>query len=83
MIATNLTKYNGKWYRAGETLPDTVVEETPVIEEPKEEKKYKKSEITTMNVKNLRKVAEEIGIETPDNYVGSELKTMIIEKLGL
>lgn len=90
MVATNLTKYNGKWYRAGETLPDIadepIIKEEAIetlVEEPKEEKTYTRSAISTMNVKNLRRVASENGIENPYDYVGSELKAMLIEKLGL
>lgn len=76
----------------------TVEKETVVVEEPKEEKseeakekpheevkeeKLTKSKITLMNVAGLRELATKHGVENVDELTGSELKEILIEKLGL
>lgn len=45
------------------------------------EKEYTKTEINRMSTAELRKLASKVGIENVDEYVGSELKTMLIERL--
>jgi len=81
MIAECLTKYNGKWYRAGEVLPDTpsVPKETP--KESVEKPRYNKKDISFMKLDNLKKLAAELGIE--GDHGTKELKQLVIEKLGL
>lgn len=66
---------------------ETKVEVKPVVETKVEEtvvetndKKYTKTEINRMSTAELRALAKENGIDG-DEYVGSELKTMLIEKL--
>lgn len=88
MIATCFTKYNGKWYRAGEVLPDTpsIPKETPKVETPKEsveveKPRYNKKDISFMKLDNLKKLAAELGIE--GDHGTKELKQLVIEKLGL
>lgn len=82
MIATHTMKKNGVVYRAGEEIPSP--DEKPVIVNEKvDEKKYSKSDIKTMKAADLRILAEENGIERPDEYTGSELKEMLIERFGL
>ena len=82
MIATHTMKKNGVVYRAGEEIPSP--DEKPVIVNEKvDEKKYSKSDIKTMKAADLRVLAEENGIERPDEYTGSELKEMLIERFGL
>lgn len=82
MIATHTMKKNGVVYRAGEEIPSP--DEKPVIvNERVDEKKYSKSDIKTMKAADLRVLAEENGIERPDEYTGSELKEMLIERFGL
>ena len=82
MIATHTMKINGVVYRAGEEIPSP--DEKPVIVNEKvDEKKYSKSDIKTMKAADLRILAEENGIERPDEYTGSELKEMLIERFGL
>lgn len=58
--------------------------EEPKKEEP--EKKgtfYTKTDITTMSVSKLRKLAKENGIDNADNISGAKLKELLIEKMGL
>lgn len=82
MIATHTMKKNGVVYRAGEEIPSP--DEKPVIvNERVDEKKYSKSDIKTMKAADLRVLAEENGIERPDEYTGNELKEMLIERFGL
>lgn len=76
----------------GKTLkgaPEPIVEKVEKVEtvenkseevEKAEEKKYTKTEINRMSTKDLRELANSLGIED-NGYVGSELKTILIEKL--
>lgn len=74
---------------------DTPKEEIPVVEVPKEDnheeedhtevkaEKITKSKITLMNVAGLRELATKNGVENVDELTGSELKEILINKLGL
>lgn len=44
---------------------------------------YKKSDISRMNVENLKALATDLGIEVTDESTGAKLKEEIIAKLGL
>ena len=84
MVATHMIKQNGKVYLAGEEIPSPAEKpiEPVVTDEVSESKKaYSKSDIMTMKVAKLRELAEENGIENADEYTGSELKEMLIDKL--
>ena len=84
MKAEYAIKVGDKWYRAGDELPGSTpsaLADVPAKEEVSEEKKYTKTSIMAMNVKALRKLAEENGIENADEYTGTELKEMLVEKL--
>ena len=54
---------------------EEIVEETPATKE------YTKTEINRMSTAELRKLASSVGITDVDEYVGSELKVMLIDKL--
>jgi len=56
-----------------------VVEENSI----KEESKYTKTEINRKSTAELRVIAKEIGVENADLLTGSEIKKILIEKLGL
>lgn len=56
-----------------------VVEREPV--EKKSE--YKKSDISKMNVEDLKKLATQLEIEGAEESTGEALKAAVIEKLGL
>ena len=85
MKAEYAIKVGDKWYRAGDELPGSTpsaAADVPAQEAiSEEEKKYTKTSIMAMNVKALRKLAEENGIENADEYTGTELKEMLVEKL--
>lgn len=67
---------NGKWYEAGEEIPDIVPGE-------KSSGEYTKTEINRMSTSDLQSLATEQGIENAEELTGAELKKLLIEKLGL
>ena len=69
---------NGIWYPAGAEVPQEIN-----IQEEKQEKKYTKTEISRMNVAELKELATEIGVENASETSGSELKKILIEHFGL
>ncbi len=66
---------NGKWYAAGEEVPDTVPGNKPTG--------YTKTEINRMPTAELQNLAAQNGIENAAEMSGVDLKTILIEKLGL
>lgn len=62
-------------------IEEDAVKEAPKKVEKKAKKKYSKTEVMRMPVKQLRKVAAEMGLENPDELIGSELKEWIVEHL--
>lgn len=69
---------NGIWYPAGAEVPQEIN-----IQEEKQEKKYTKTDISRMNVAELKELATEIGVENASETSGSELKKILIEHFGL
>ena len=69
---------NGIWYPAGAEVPQEIN-----IQEEKQEKKYTKTEISRMNVAELKELAMEIGVENASETSGSELKKILIEHFGV
>ena len=61
-------------------LIEKVKPQTEVVEK---EKSYTKTDINRMSVEDLRKLAKEQGVSKIDNKSGSELKKILIKKLGL
>ena len=65
---------------------ETVKENTDIpvkIEAKAETKIYTKTDINSMKVAELRRLAKEQDIDDVDNISGNELKTILIDKLGL
>lgn len=75
MKATHTVKYNGKWYAAGEEVPDIVPGNKPNT--------YTKTEINRMPTAELQALAAQNGIENAAEMSGVDLKTILIDKLGL
>lgn len=48
-----------------------------------EQKQYSKSDISRMNVENLKRLAADLEIENSDAMTGEALKMALVEKLGL
>ena len=77
MIAQNIMKMNGKWYKAGEEIS---------LAKPQEEVKqnqYTKTEINRMSTAELQTLALENGVDGSDEMTGAELKKILIEHFGL
>lgn len=75
---------NGKWYNAGEEVPET---KSPVFSDfmnpPKKPITYTKTEINRMSTADLQKLATEQGIENAQATSGAELKEILIAKFNL
>lgn len=76
MVAEYTVKRNGKWFKAGEEIPDIVPGE-------KSSGGYTKTEINRMSTADLQALAAEHGIEEADQISGAELKRILIEQFGL
>lgn len=71
---------NGVWYSAGMEVPADV---SLTKAENTEKKEYTKTEINRMSTADLKSFAAENGIKDAELKSGSELKKLLIEKLGL
>jgi hypothetical protein len=67
--------HNGKWYNAGEEVPEN--NNSGVSFD------YSKTTIKRMPTADLQTLALEQGIENAMELTGAELKELLIEKLGL
>ena len=67
--------HNGKWYNAGEEVPENNNSGASFD--------YSKTTINRMSTSDLQAFAAEQGIENAEELTGSELKKLLIEKLGL
>ena len=81
MIATHFTKVNGKWYRAGQEIPDFFDEKMP--ENESEENHYTRTDINRMPVDELRKLAGETGISGAESLTGADIKKALFDVLGI
>lgn len=87
----HMVKVNGKYYAAGENVPDKASGEKPMPvsaneadnEEKQEEKKYTKTEIMRMSKAELLEMAKNTGVEGADEMNGTELKEYLISVFGL
>ena len=76
MVAEYTVKRNGKWFKAGEEIPD-------IFPGEKSSGGYTKTEINRMSTADLQALAYEHGIEEADQISGAELKRILIEQFGL
>lgn len=74
MKATHTIKYNGKWYNAGQEVPEN---------KPGASFSYTKTDINRMSTADLQTLASENGIANADSFSGADLKSMLIEKFNL
>ena len=65
--------HNGKWYNAGEEVP----------ENNNSGASFDYSKTTINRMSNLQAFAAEQGIDNAEELTGAELKKLLIEKLGL
>lgn len=75
--------HNGKWYKAGDEVPESDSDSAPSDFMNPPETPYTKTEINRMSTADLKKLASENGIENATEINGSDLKKMLIEKFGL
>lgn len=95
MIYDHMIKVNGKYYQAGEDVPeiDNGMAEEEIelpfsdsdieFEEKENGKQYTKTDIKKMKIANLQSLASKVGIENAFQISGEELKDILIEKFGL
>ena len=76
MIAEYTMKRNGKWYKAGDEVPEI---NTPASSDPR----YTKTDINRMSVSDLRQIVMGTGIENADIMTGAEMKEYLINLFGL
>lgn len=75
MVATHTIKCCGKWYKAGDNVPESSSMASPVG--------YTKTDINRMSTAELQKLAGEKGIENADSFSGADLKKMLIDLMNL
>lgn len=76
MIAEYTMKRNGKWYKAGDEVPE--------INAPaSSDSRYTKTDINRMSVSDLRQIVRNTGVENADIMTGSEMKEYLIDLFGL
>lgn len=75
MVATHTTKCGGKWYKAGDKMPESNSLASSVG--------FTKTEINRMSTADLQKLATEQGIENAQATSGAELKEILIAKFNL
>lgn len=77
MIAKNVIKIDGKWYKAGEVIPEEIPGKSSI------EFNYTKTDINRMSVQDLRSLATSHGMSNADSMTGGELKEYFISKFNL
>lgn len=75
MIYPYIVIHNGKWYNAGEEVPENNNSGAFLG--------YSKTTINRMSTSDLQALAAEQGISNAEELTGAELKKLLIEKLGL
>ena len=73
MIYPYIVVHNGKWYNAGEEVPEKGTSSNG----------YTKTDINRMSIDDLKALGAEQGIENAEELKGDDLKKLLIEKLGL
>lgn len=76
MIAEYTMKRNGKWYKAGDEVPEI---NTPAFSDSR----YTKTDINRMSVSDLRQIVIGTGVENADIMTGAEMKEYLINLFGL
>ena len=76
MLAKNIIKMNGKWYKAGEEVPEETSGQESSDEEIQmpEVFKYKKTDINRMSTADLKELAREHEVLNVDDMTWQDLK---------
>lgn len=92
MVYDHMVKVNGKYYNAGEDVPEInegmgespfPLSDEDITFETRPEKQYTKTDINKMNKAELAEMAKENGAEGADDMTGAELKEYLISVFGL
>lgn len=85
MLAKNIIKMNGKWYKAGEEVPEETSGQESSDEEIQmpEVFKYKKTDINRMSTADLKELAREHEVSNVDDMTGQDLKEYFITMFNL
>lgn len=93
MVYDHMVKVNGKYYHAGEDVPEIddmagdenylPFSDDDITLETKEDKQYTKTEINRMSTAELQNLAAAEGIESAFETSGNELKKILAEHFGL
>lgn len=76
---------DGKWYKAGEEVPDFIPGHESYAEETQMpvEFKYKKTDINRMSTADLKELAREHEVSNVDDMTGQDLKEYFITRFNL
>ena len=74
MKATHTIKYNGKWYNAGQEVPENKQGASFA---------YTKTDINRMSTADLQAFPSENGSLDADSFSGADLKSMLIKIFNL
>lgn len=92
MVYDHMVKVNGRYYQAGEDVPEIDMAESnnallysddDITLETKEDKKCTRSDIQRMNKAELLETAKNTGVEGADDMTGAELKEYLLSVFGL
>lgn len=83
MLAKNIIKMNGKWYKAGEEVPEGTTGQYSEKMQIPVEFKYKKTDINRMSTADLKELAREHGVSNVDDMTGQDLKEYFITRFNL
>ena len=76
MVAEYTVKRNGKWFKAGEEIPD-------IFPGEKSSGGYTKTEINRMSTADLKELAREHEVSNVDDMTGQDLKEYFITRFNL
>ena len=83
MLAKNIIKMNGKWYKAGEEVPEGNPGRYSEKMQIPIEFKYKKTDINRMSTADLKELAREYEVLNVDDMTGQDLKEYFITRFNL
>lgn len=90
MVYDHMVKKGGKYYAAGENVPDgqeVKRQEGQQINEalpsPEKQPRYTKTDINRMSTAELQSLAASEGIDNAFNISGEKLKKILLERFGL
>lgn len=93
MVYDHMVKAGGRYYQAGEDVPETddaagdenslPFSDDDILLETKEDKRYTKTDINGMSTGELQNLAAAEGIENAFETSGSRLKEILKEHFGL